>query len=280
MDSSPDSGLFGPDSVTWKVHNEPIVTMGGLRSLYLQALHPRAVAAVAQNSGYKADPWGRFNRTSEYVGTVLYGSTDQVERIASRIRRMHSRMTATDPRTGERFRIDEPELLRWVHVAEVESFLSTARRAGLKLTDAEVDTYYTELVGLEPATVPSTAAEVAAYYEEMRPQLGITREAAEAALFLTVPPLPDFWGNRALRLGLNLGPARWAYFGVAGTAVALLPAWARKMYGGLGLPTTDLSADLSVRGMRLLLSALLATVPEQYKMAPQRRAALERVGLA
>jgi uncharacterized protein (DUF2236 family) len=286
MDSSPDIGLFGPDSVTWKVHNEPIVTMGGLRSLYLQALHPRAVAAVAQNSGYKADPWGRFNRTSEYVGTVLYGSTDEVERVASRIRRMHSRMTATDPRTGERFRIDEPELLRWVHVAEVESFLSTARRAGLKLTDDEVDTYYTEqlkaaeLVGLDPATVPSTAAEVAAYYEEMRPQLGITREAAETALFLTVPPLPDFWGNRALRLGLNLGPARWAYFGVAGTAVALLPAWARKMYGGLGLPTTDLSADLSVRGLRLLLSALLATVPEQYKMAPQRRAALERVGLA
>ncbi|GAA3929864.1 oxygenase MpaB family protein [Actinoplanes auranticolor] len=286
MDSSPDIGLFGPDSVTWKVHNEPIVTMGGLRSLYLQALHPRAVAAVAQNSGYKADPWGRFNRTSEYVGTVLYGSTDEVERVASRIRRMHSRMTATDPRTGERFRIDEPELLRWVHVAEVESFLSTARRAGLKLTDEEVDGYYTEqlkaaeLVGLDPATVPGTAAEVAAYYEEMRPQLGITREAAETALFLTVPPLPDFWGNRALRLGLNLGPARWAYFGVAGTAVALLPAWARKMYGGLGLPTTDLSADLSVRGLRLLLAGVLATVPEQYKMAPQRRAALERVGLA
>jgi hypothetical protein len=114
----------------------------------------------------------------------------------------------------------------------------------------------------------------------MRPQLGITREAAETALFLTVPPVPDFLGSRALRLSLNLGPARWAYFGVAGTAVALLPSWARKMYGGLGLPTTDLSADLSVRGMRLLLAAVLATVPEQYKMAPERRAALERVGLA
>src|SRR3954467_10205878 len=105
---SGDVGLFGPGSVTWKLHREPILLLGGLRSLYLQALHPRAVAAVAQNSGYKADPWGRFNRTSEYVGTVLYGSTDEGERIASRIRRMHSRMTAVDPRTGERFRIDEP----------------------------------------------------------------------------------------------------------------------------------------------------------------------------
>jgi hypothetical protein len=121
---------------------------------------------------------------------------------------------------------------------------------------------------------------VAAYYEEMRPELGITREAAETALFLTVPPLPDFWGNRALRLGLNFGPARWAYFGVAGTALALLPPWARKMYGGLGLPTTDFSADLSVRGLRLLLAGLLAAAPEQYRMAPMRRTALERAGLA
>lgn len=283
MDSCPDVGLFGPDSVTWKVHSEPIVTMGGLRSLYLQALHPRAVAAIAQNSDYKSDPWGRFMRTSDYVGTVLYGSTDEVERIAGRVRRMHSRMTATDPRTGERFRIDEPELLRWVHVTEVESFLSTARRAGLKLTDDEVDGYYTEqlraaeLVGLDPATVPGTAAEMAAYYEEMRPRLGITREGAETALFLTMPPVPGTWGlSRALRLGLSFGPPRWAYLGIAGTAVALLPAWARKMYGGLGLPSTDLSADLSVRGMRMLMAA----VPARYRMPPMRRAALERAGLA
>ncbi|MET8147067.1 oxygenase MpaB family protein [Actinoplanes sp. NPDC049668] len=284
MDSAPDLGLFGPDSVTWKVHKDPIVLMGGLRSLYLQALHPRAVAAVAQNSDYRADPWGRLNRTSEYVSTVLYGSTAEVEAAASRVRRLHSRMSATDPRTGERFRVDEPDLLRWVHVAEVESFLTTARRAGLRLTDEEVDGYYTEqlraaeLVGLDPSTVPGTAAEVAAYYEQVRPALGITREAAETALFLTVPPVPKVWRSRAIRLGLTLGPARWAYFGIAGTAIALLPAWARKMYGGLGWPTTDLSADLSVRGLRLLMTTILATLPKQYRTTPMRRTALERAG--
>src|SRR5690348_15030531 len=146
MTPAVDLGLFGPDSVTWKVHQEPIVTLGGLRSLYLQALHPRAVAAIAQNSSYRSDPWGRLERTSAYVGTVLYGTTAEVERVASRIRRLHARMTATDPRTGETFRIDEPDLLLWVHVAEVESFLTTARRAGLELTDDEVDRYYAEQV--------------------------------------------------------------------------------------------------------------------------------------
>jgi uncharacterized protein (DUF2236 family) len=277
--------LFGPGSVTWKLHQEPILLIGGLRSLYLQALHPRAVAGVAQNSGYRADPVGRLNRTSEYVDTVIWGTTDEAERAGSRLRRFHSRMTAVDPRTGERFRIDEPDLLRWVHVAEVESFLTTATRAGLKLTADEVDTYYAEqvraaeLVGLDPATVPSTAAEVDAYYEAMRPELALTKDSVSTALFLTAPPVPDYWGGRALRLGLTLGPTRWAYFGVAGTALGLLPPWARKLYGGLGWPTTDATVDLTVRGMRLLLSTVLTTVPERYRVSPMRRAAFERVGL-
>ena len=283
---SGDVGLFGPDSVTWKLHREPILLIGGLRSLYLQALHPRAVAGVAQNSDFRADAWGRLNRTSDYVGTVVYGSTEQVEAAASRVRRLHSRMSATDPGTGETFRIDDPDLLRWVHVAEVESFLTIARRAGVRLTDDEVDRYYTEqlraaeLIGLDPATVPATAAEVASYYEAMRPELKLTRDSAETALFLTVPPVPENWGSRPLRLGLTLGPTRWAYFGIAGTALGLLPPWARRMYGGLGWPTTDVTAGLSVRSMRLLLRGIIATVPKRYKVAPMRQAALERAGLA
>jgi uncharacterized protein (DUF2236 family) len=244
------------------------------------------VAAVSQNSSYRSDPWGRLNRTSEYVVTVLYGTTAEVEAAASRLRRLHSRMTATDPRTGETFRIDEPDLLRWVHVAEVESFLTTARRAGLKLTDDEVDAYYTEqlqaaeLVGLDPSTVPGTAAEVEAYYQAMQPELALTRDGAETALFLTVPPVPANLGSTALRLGLTLGPTRWAYLGIASTAIALLPPWARKLYGGLGWPTTDFTANLSVRGMRLLIQSVMATLPKRYRVSPMRRAALERAGLA
>lgn len=281
-----DIGLFGPDSVTWKLHKEPVLVLGGLRSLYLQALHPRAVAAIAQNSGYRDDPWGRLTRTSNYVGTVVFGSTDEVELAAGRLRRLHAGLSAVDPRTGERFRIDEPDLLRWVHVAEIESFLTTAVRSGVRLTDEEVDAYYTEqlkaaeLVGLDPATVPSTAAEVAAYYEAMRPELALTKDSVETALFLTVPPVPENWGSRALRLGLTLGPTRWAYTGIAATAIGLLPPWARRMYGGLGWPTTDLTAALSVRGLRMLISSVLATAPKRYRVSPLRREAMERAGLS
>ncbi|WP_433370881.1 oxygenase MpaB family protein [Actinoplanes sp. CA-142083] len=283
---SGDLGLFGPDSVTWKLHREPILLLGGLRSLYLQALHPRAVAAVSQNSSYRADPWGRLTRTSAYVGTVVWGTTEEVHKIASRVRRLHSRMTAVDPRTGERFALDEPELLRWVHVAEVESFLTTATRAGVRLTPEEIDGYYTEqllaaeLMGLDPATVPATADEVSAYYDEMQPRLSLTRDSVETAMFLTVPPVPENWGGRAFRLGLTLGPTRWAYFGIAATAMAMLPPWARRMYGGLGWPTTDRTADLSARGLRLLLSSVLSTIPRSLRVAPMREAALARAAAA
>ncbi|GAA2872709.1 hypothetical protein Acy02nite_43120 [Actinoplanes cyaneus] len=281
-----DVGLFGPESITWKLHREPILMLGGLRSLYMQALHPRAVAAVGQNSVYRSDMWGRLMRTSNYVATVIYGSTAEVDEAAARLRKIHSRLSATDPRTGESFRVDEPDLLRWVHVAEVESFLTTALRAGVRLTPDEIDAYYTEqlraaaLVGLDPATVPATAAEVEAYYAAMRPELGLTRDGAEAAFFLTLPPIPDTWGGRALRLGLTFGPPRWAYLGLASTAMGLLPQWARKMYGAPGWPSTDLAAGLSARGLRALLAGVLAVLPSGYRVSPAHQAALARAGLA
>ncbi|WBC10428.1 oxygenase MpaB family protein [Micromonospora sp. WMMA1947] len=272
-----DLGLFGPGSVTWKVHEEPILIVAGLRSLYLQALHPRAMAGVAQNSNYRTDAWGRLVRTANYVGTTIYGTRAEAEAAGRRLRTRHARMRATDPVTGEEFRIDEPELLRWVHVTEVESFVSTARRAGLALTDDEVDGYYSEqrrsaaLVGLDPDDVPGTAAEVADYYRDVRPQLRMTREAAETAVFLTAPPIP--WKlSMPARVGLNLGPPRWAYFGIAATALGMLPPWALRLYGGLGLPTTALSADLSARALRLALAA----VPRRYREGPLQQAAKER----
>ncbi len=276
MDSD-DLGLFGPGSVTWKVHGEPILIVAGLRSLYLQTLHPRAMAGVAQNSNYRTDTWGRLVRTATYVATTIYGTRTEAEAAGRRLRTRHAGLRARDPITGEEFRIDDPDLLRWVHVTEVESFVSTARRAGLSLTDAEVDGYYTEqrraaaLVGLDPADVPGTAAEVADYYRRIQGDLRMTKEAAETALFLTAPPIP--WKvSRPLRLGLSLGPPRWAYLGVAGLAMALLPAWARRLYGGLGLPTTALSADLSVRALRLALAA----VPRRYREGPLQQAAKAR----
>jgi len=231
------------------------------------------MAGVAQNSDFREDPWRRLIRTSNYIGAVVFGTTAQARAAGARVRALHARLRAVDPRTGELFRIDEPDLLRWVHVSEVESFLTTAVRAGVALTPAEIDRYYAEqlraaaLVGLDPATVPDSAAAVAGYYERMRPELAITRDSADAFVFLSAPPMP-------YRLGLT--PVRLAYTGIAALAVGLLPAWARRMYGLPGLPTTDLSAGLSVRALR----ALIAAVPRRFYAGPVYRAAMSRVAAA
>lgn len=247
-----DLGFFGPESVSWRLHREPVLWVAGLRALYFQALHPRAVAGVAQNSDYRHNCWSRLLRTAEYVGTVVYGTTEQAERAGRRVRRIHDRLTAVDP-AGEEFRIDEPHLLRWVHVTEIESFVTTAKRAGVRMTDDEVDRYYAEqvraaeLVGLDPSTVPSSAAEVDEFYRDIRPELALTPAARDVARFLALPPMPR--------------PAAWtvgrpAWLGVSVTAFALLPRWARRLYRLPGMPTTDLAASLTVRGLRTVVNAL------------------------
>lgn len=266
-ESTVDLGLFGPGSVSWRVHAEPILWVAGLRALYLQSLHPRAIAGVVQNSDYRHDPWGRLMRTAEYVGTVVYGTTDEARRAGARIRSLHARLRATDPDTGERFRLDEPELLRWVHVTEVDSFVTTARRAGMSLTDAEVDRYLAEqsaaaeLVGLDPASVPRSAHEVEAFYDDARPGLTLTRPAVDVARFLAVPPLP-------YKLGWT--PARPAWTAIAAMGFGLLPRWARRLYRLPGLPTTDVAASLAVKAGRRALGLLPAAEGPIYTDAMRR----------
>jgi uncharacterized protein (DUF2236 family) len=268
-----DLGLFGPESVSWRLHREPILLLAGLRALYLQALHPRAVAGVVQNSAYEKDPWGRLERTGTYVATTVYGTTTQAREAGRRVRGIHARLRAVDHRTGEQFRLDEPDLLRWVHVTEVESFLTVGVRAGCPLTPAEVDRYYDEqraaaaLVGLDPESVPRSAAEVAAYYRDIQPELTLTTEGIAAARFLTNPPMPH---------GLGFTPLRLLYLSGAALAFGLLPPWARRRYGLAGLPTTDLSSSVSVRALR----SVVALLPPRLSQGPIFRAAIERAEAA
>lgn len=271
--TGPDPGLFGPGSVTWRVHGDPIMWIAGLRALLLQALHPAAMAGVLTHSDFRADPWGRLFRTADYVGVVSFGSLAEVEAIGARVRSIHGKVRGLDPETGVSYRADDPHLLRWVHCSEVESFLTTYQRAGGRLTTDEVDTYYAEqtraaaVVGLDPDTVPATAAEMAGYFEAIRDELGADRRTRGLARYVLAPPMP-----RWVQL---VTPARPAWATAAGLAVALLPTWARRMYGVRTPPFTDLAAGTGVRALR----AATALAPRSYREGPHLRAARARLGL-
>lgn len=266
-----DEGLFGPDSVTWRVHAEPVLWVAGIRALLLQALHPAAMAGVLQHSDFRADPWGRLLRTARYVGTITYGSASAVDRAGARVRGLHRLAAGADPVTGVSYRADDPELLRWVHCCEVDSFLCVYRRSGGGLSAAEADAYVAEqrraaaVVGLAPADVPGSVTELADYFDRTRPQLAADSRSRELLRYLVLPPMP-------LRISV-LSPARPAWAGVVGLAFALLPPWARRLYGLPGLAATDPVATVAVRG----LARALHVLPESLREGPQLRSARARL---
>src|SRR5512140_3270038 len=104
-----DPGLFGPDSVTWRVHADPLMGVAGLRALLLQALHPVAMDAVDQHSDFRDDPWGRLARTAEYIGVTTYGTTSAAMLAGSRVRAVHARITGHTS-TGVEYQADDPQL--------------------------------------------------------------------------------------------------------------------------------------------------------------------------
>lgn len=178
-----DVGLFGPASVTWRVHADPLMGVAGLRALLLQALHPVAMRAVSEHSRFREDPWGRLRDTANYVGLTTFGSTAEALTAGARVRAVHATVHGTDPVTGRDYSGEDVDLLLWVHACLVDSFLDVVRRGGLRLTDAEADAYVAEqvraaaLVGLEPDVVPASRAALAEHLARTRGDLAVTPAA-------------------------------------------------------------------------------------------------------
>ncbi len=118
-----DAGFFGPDSVAWRLHSDPVMLAGGMRALLVQALNPRAMAAVDQFGKFREDPWGRLERTSNFVLATTFGDTATAEAAAARVRAVHTRIFGVDPHTGTAYSATDPDLLLWIHAVEVESFV-------------------------------------------------------------------------------------------------------------------------------------------------------------
>ena len=197
-----DAGLFGPDSVAWRLHGDPAALIGGLRALLLQALEPRAMAAVDQFSKFREDPWGRLGRTTAFVLETTYGDMATAEAAAARVRDVHVRIHGIDRVTGRPFSARDPELLRWIHAVEVDSFVLAYRTYAGHLSDADADRYVAEmarvaeLVELPPELAPRSMGELHEYLASVR-GLRITPAAREGLRLVLYPPmhlaLRPFW---------------------------------------------------------------------------------------
>lgn len=203
----------------WDVHDDPAMYVGGLRSLMLQTLHPLAMAGVAGHSGYRSDPWGRLQRTGSYIAHTTYAPISTATAMIERVVQVHRRIRGEAP-DGRRYRADDPDLLLWVHVSEIDSFLRAHVAFGRrKLTSAEQDDYVRQtaisarLLGVKDA--PESVAELRATLHRFLPELMGSPQALDTIKFLvSQPPVP--------------APVKPAYWLLAAGAISILPRWVRQ----------------------------------------------------
>lgn len=226
----PGPRWFAPDSAIVTVHGDASMFIGGIRALLLQSLHPVAMAAVAGHSGFRGDPWGRLQRTSTFLAVTTFGAADDAQQAVDMVKAIHERVRGVTDE-GIPYVASDPELLRWVHVAEVDSFLKAHQRYGAApLSPERCDEYVADAarVALELGAthVPTSVAELDECIEDYRPVLRGTPAARDAASFLLLtPPLPI--------------PARAGYSLLAAAAVGLMPRWTRRPLRLPWLPLTE-----------------------------------------
>lgn len=186
-----DAGLFGPESLTWRVNREGALLLGGGRALILQVAHPLVAAGVAEHSNYREDPWGRLYRTLDVTTRIIFGSTETAEEASERLWNVHGRVRGITTESGGRYPkgtpydAREPDLLTWVWATLVDTSLLVYTRYVGSLTIAERSAYYdeqrllAEKFGIPAGYVPDSYGDFNDYVEDM---LASDRIAVTAAL--------------------------------------------------------------------------------------------------
>jgi uncharacterized protein (DUF2236 family) len=218
-----DPGLFGPQAACWRVHGDfTCMMIGGISALLMQALHPLALAGVWDHSNFRQDLIGRLRRTGQFISGTTFAARQDADWLIDKVRKVHLKVVGTAP-DGRPYAASDPALLTWVHVAEVSSFLAAhLRYARDPLKGVDQDRYYAEVAliaeRLGAEQVPRSREEIAAYLEEIRPQLLCDQRSLEILQILRHAPAPSAMAVPVGRLLLNAG-------------IDLLPDWAQHMFG-------------------------------------------------
>ncbi len=173
---SGDRGLFGPESIAWKVHADFISMMiGGISSLIMQALHPQALAGVWDHSSFREDLKGRLGRTAFFIAATTYGSTEMADKVIERVNQIHAKISGIDE-FGKPYSATDPHLLAWVHLTETYSFMQAFEDYRKEqLSPQDKDQYFKEMTSLGarmgahnlPSTYGKTDSAIQNYIPEL-----------------------------------------------------------------------------------------------------------------
>ena len=265
-----DPGLFGPDSVAWRLDREAMLLLGaGPRALLLQIAHPAVAAGVAEHSDFRADPWRRLDGTLRSYLRIVYGSTAAARAEIRRLNALHR------PIRGEGYEARDPDLSLWVHATLIDSTLAAYERWLGPLPRGDAERFYAEMrpigaaFGVPERTNPTDLDAFRAYVAAMLApdgpvQVGdVARELAEAILH---PPLPAPFS------GLPVPTA--VYDWTLWPSLELLPATIRAQYGFADTPARRAVAAWLLAGWRWWRPML----PPGFRQMPQALAADRRLG--
>lgn len=191
----PRAGIFGPNSVTWKINRESALFLGAGRAAILQLAHPWVATALEQHSSLLAQPIARFHNTFRIVFTMVFGTLDQALRAARHLYKLHTgiRGEMTEEvaayERGSHYEANEIAALRWVYATLVESAVLAYECALPPLTPQEREAYYAEskilagMFGIPMAAMPADWDAFTAYNREMAvsDSLGVSRIARSMA---------------------------------------------------------------------------------------------------
>ena len=240
-----DVGLFGPDSVVWRVHGDfSSMLCGGVSALLLQMLHPLALAGVWDHSNFRQDMLGRLRRTSQFVSGTTFGPLADAQKLIERVKNIHLKVTGVDAH-GQPYAASDPDLLVWVHVAESYSFLqSYLRYKNPDLSLAEQDQYYLEVSrvveGLGGKEIPTSVQQIDDYLQRMRPVLRCDERTREVVELILNAPAPS-------RIAVPVGKL------MVWSGIELLPDWALQELGIRLSPMKRKSLDFTMRRVARVL---------------------------
>jgi uncharacterized protein (DUF2236 family) len=260
-------GLYLPDDAPWVVHADLGTLVGGVRALLMQALHPGSLAGVRTHSRYKDDPLGRLAGTIRWLTITTFASHEALTAEASRVNRMHDRVKGQyESFSGESrsYRAADPDLLRWVHIAFMDSFLRSHQIFSTRPIPGGADAYVrlwsksVEPLGL--TDVPMNEAELLTWLDHYRGELVVNDDTRDVIQWLRNPPLPR--------------SARPVYALLFQSALASLPAEHRKLIGLKSLPLSILRPITST-----LLKVIRLAIGPENPLEDVAKARLQRAGL-
>jgi uncharacterized protein (DUF2236 family) len=219
----------GPESITWKVNREVIVTAGWGRAILLLLAHPSVAAGVHDHSGFRGSIRSSFRRMRSTVDAMLsltFGDTEQLIATAAGINAIHDRVQGCVHETGGKsYSAHDPHLLRWVHATLIESIPLAYELLVGPLTPRERDRYCLEaaimepLLGMPAGWLPRDSAQLDTYMHDMLAGASIAVSDTSRAL------------ARAVLYPPNWQVAWPAFRAVQLLAIGSLPLAIRQAYG-------------------------------------------------